>query len=97
MIARCAAIELSQYNIRVNSIHPGKVDTPMSGSAAVAAIGSANASEPPPLGRIAESADVAALIAFLARDDAAYMTGGQYVIDGGRQAGYKYSKTVTPV
>jgi 3alpha(or 20beta)-hydroxysteroid dehydrogenase len=97
MIARCAAIELSQYNIRVNSIHPGKVATPMSGSAAVAAIGSANASDPPPLGRIAESADVAALIAFLARDDAAYITGGQYVIDGGRQAGYKYSKTVAPV
>jgi 3alpha(or 20beta)-hydroxysteroid dehydrogenase len=97
MIARCAAIELGQYNIRVNSIHPGKVATPMSGSAAVAAIGSANASEPPPLGRIAESADVAALIAFLARDDAAYITGGQYVIDGGRQAGYKYSKTATPV
>jgi 3alpha(or 20beta)-hydroxysteroid dehydrogenase len=96
MIARCAAIELSQYNIRVNSIHPGKVDTPMSGSAAVAAIGSASASEPPPLGRIAESADVAALIAFLARDDAAYITGGQYVIDGGRQAGHKYSKTATP-
>ena len=69
----------------------------MSSSAAVVAIGSANASEPPPLGRIAESADVAALIAFLARDDAAYITGGQYVIDGGRQAGYKYSKTASTV
>ena len=97
MIARCAAIELGQYNIRVNSIHPGKVETSMSGSAAVAAIGLANASDPPPLGRIGQAADVAALIAFLARDDAAYITGGQYVIDGGRQAGYKYSKTVTPV
>jgi 3alpha(or 20beta)-hydroxysteroid dehydrogenase len=69
----------------------------MSGSAAVAAIGLANASDPPPLGRIGQAADVAALIAFLARDDAAYITGGQYVIDGGRQAGYKYSKTVTQV
>src|SRR5260370_34725509 len=56
MIARCAAIELSQYNIRVNSIHPGKVATPMSSRAAIAAIGSANASRPPPHARIAESA-----------------------------------------
>jgi 3alpha(or 20beta)-hydroxysteroid dehydrogenase len=93
MIARCAAIELGQYNIRVNSVHPGKVDTPMSQSDAVAATGAAGASEPPPLGRIAEPADVAAFIAFLASDDAAYITGGQHLIDGGRQAGHKYSRT----
>jgi 3alpha(or 20beta)-hydroxysteroid dehydrogenase len=93
MIARCAAIELGQYNIRVNSIHPGRVDTPMSNSDAVVAVGSADVSDLPPLGRIAESEDVAALIAFLARDDAAYITGDQHFIDGGRHAGYKYSKT----
>lgn len=93
MIARCAAIELAQYNIRVNSIHPGRVDTPMSNSDAVVAVASADVSEPPPLGRIAEPEDVAALIAFLTRDDAAYITGDQHFIDGGRHAGYKYSKT----
>src|SRR5207253_4968350 len=38
MIARCAAIELAQYNSRVNSIHPGRVNTPMSSSEAVAAV-----------------------------------------------------------
>jgi 3alpha(or 20beta)-hydroxysteroid dehydrogenase len=93
MIARCAAIELSQYNIRVNSIHPSKVDTPMSNSDAVTAVGSDSTTDLPPLGRIAETEDVAALVAFLARDDAAFITGGQHVIDGGRQAGYKYSTT----
>jgi 3alpha(or 20beta)-hydroxysteroid dehydrogenase len=94
MIARCAAIEFAQYNIRVNSIHPSKVDTAMSNSDAVAsAVGSSGTSDLPPLGRIAESADVAALVAFLASDDAAFITGGQHVVDGGRQAGYKYSKT----
>jgi len=91
MIARCAAIELSQYNIRVNSVHPSRVNTPMSRSDAVAATGSAGASDLPPLGRVAEPDDVAAFIAFLASDGAAYLTGGQHLIDGGRQAGYKYS------
>src|SRR5260370_31120154 len=81
MIARCAAIELGQYNIRVNSIHPGKVDNPMSGSAAVAPIGSANASEPPPLGRIPGSADIPALIALLPTGDPAYIIGAPYVSD----------------
>jgi 3alpha(or 20beta)-hydroxysteroid dehydrogenase len=92
MIARCAAIELAQYNIRVNSVHPSKVDTPMSSSDAVAAaVGSAGSPDLPPLGRIAEAPDVAAVIAFLAQDEASFITGVQHVIDGGRQAGYKYS------
>jgi 3alpha(or 20beta)-hydroxysteroid dehydrogenase len=93
MIARCAAIELAQYNIRVNSVHPSKVDTPMSNSNAVASVvGSSSSPDLPPLGRIADAEDVAALIAFLASDDADFITGVQHVIDGGRQAGYKYSQ-----
>jgi len=93
MIARCAAIELAQYNIRVNSVHPSKVDTPMSSSNPVASVADSSGSRDlPPLGRIAEAADVAALIAFLVSDDAGFVTGVQHVIDGGRQAGYKYSE-----
>jgi 3alpha(or 20beta)-hydroxysteroid dehydrogenase len=65
----------------------------MSNSTAVASVvGSASPPDLPPLGHIAEAADVAALIAFLVSDDAAFITGVQHVVDGGRQAGYKYSQ-----
>jgi 3alpha(or 20beta)-hydroxysteroid dehydrogenase len=65
----------------------------MSNSNAVSlVVGSSSSPDLPPLGRIAEAEDVAALIAFLVSDDAAFITGVQHVVDGGRQAGYKYSK-----
>ena len=68
MIARCAAIELGEFNIRVNSVHPSRVDTPMSNSATVMSLAPASATDLPPLGRLAEPEEVAALIAFLASD-----------------------------
>jgi len=94
MISRCGAIEFGDDGIRVNSVHPGRIETAMSdaGASGLPAVGSYDG---PPLGRVGEVAEVAALVSFLASDDSSYITGGQHVIDGGRQAGQRYPRRAT--
>jgi 3-oxoacyl-[acyl-carrier protein] reductase len=82
------AIELGPYNINVNAVAPGFIDTPM--TAAVAArLGKdvesyrREVAEMTPLRRVGEPRDVAAAIAFLASDDAAYISGQTIYINGG--------------
>ena len=82
-LTKVAALELGPHKIRVNSIHPGGVDTPMlSGSESAKRI----KYEPKnlPLGRIAQPEEVARLALFLAGDDSSYCTGSEFVIDGGQ-------------
>lgn len=86
-MTKVAALELGSLGIRVNSIHPGGVDTPMLRPDGV----ERDLSElfaRVPLGRIGTSEDVAALATFLASDDSAYCTGAEFVIDGGLTAGF---------
>jgi 3alpha(or 20beta)-hydroxysteroid dehydrogenase len=82
-LTKVAAIELGPHRIRVNSIHPGGVDTPMlrqSESAKRINYEPKNL----PLGRIAQPEEVARLALFLACDDSSYCTGSEFVIDGGQ-------------
>jgi 3alpha(or 20beta)-hydroxysteroid dehydrogenase len=88
-IARCAALEFSDDNIRVNSVHPGGVLTAMSQSEAISEIDPDELYQALPLRRIGRVEEVAALIAYLASDDASYTTGGQHIVDGGLLAGTK--------
>jgi 3alpha(or 20beta)-hydroxysteroid dehydrogenase len=94
ILTRCAALELGDDQIRVNSVHPGRIETPMS-QAASADLPSVGSYQGPPLGRLGQVDEVAALIAFLLSDESAYMTGTQQVIDGGRLAGLRYPRTGT--
>lgn len=71
--------------IRVNSVHPGFVETPLllesSDEAAIAFYTTST-----PVGRMAQPAEIAAVIAFLTSDDASYVTGAEFVVDGGYTA-----------
>jgi len=81
-MSRSAARELAPHQVRVNSIHPGIIDTPMLRQYDDIGLPSA-LEEQVPLGRQASADDVARLALFLASDESAYCTGSEFVIDGG--------------
>lgn len=84
-LTRSMALELAP-KVRVNAVAPGYVLTPMQRAEYSAEMLEA-VNQKIPLGRHAKPEEVAALFAFLASDDAAYLTGNVYVIDGGETAG----------
>lgn len=89
MLMRDLAVELGPLGITVNNVAPGAIATPINQSllqnktelkALLANI---------PLGRLGTPEDVAGLVAFLASDDASYITGSTFVIDGGLMRSYR--------
>lgn len=84
---RTAATELAARNIRVNAVNPGPVSTPIFGKTGMPEDqlnGFAQAmQERIPLKRFGQPEEIAKLVSFLASDDAAFITGGEYNIDGG--------------
>jgi 3alpha(or 20beta)-hydroxysteroid dehydrogenase len=88
-LTKYAAMELGHHGIRVNSIHPGAVATPMTlpdlSPAAVAERNSLLAHLPIP--RWAQPEEIARLALFLASEESSFSTGSEFVADGGRSAG----------
>lgn len=80
--SRAAAIELAPLNIRVNSIHPGLVRTPMIGVVDV----TKEVTPLIPLKRIGEPWEISMMAVFLASDESGFSTGAQFVADGGYTA-----------
>ena len=89
MLMRDLAVELGGMGITVNNVAPGAIATP---------INKALLEDKPkldallkniPLGRLGTPEDVAGLVAFLASDDASYITGSTFVVDGGLMRNYR--------
>ena len=87
-LVKSAAYDLGQYGIRVNAVAPGMIRTranfitedPVAGPEYLKGV---------PLGRFAEPAEMAAVVAFLASDDASYVSGELLVADGGTTIGVR--------
>lgn len=81
-MTKAAAKELAKYDIRVNSVHPGVINTPMVQESDAfeqiqAMVGMI------PLQRMAEPQEISQLVLFLASDDSSYSTGSEFIADGG--------------
>jgi NAD(P)-dependent dehydrogenase (short-subunit alcohol dehydrogenase family) len=85
ILTKDLAAELGSMNIRVNSIHPTYVRTAMAdyGAAVAGKTLEQLGRDMSVLGRLAEPEDVANVILFLAADESRYLTGGEFVVDGG--------------
>jgi 3alpha(or 20beta)-hydroxysteroid dehydrogenase len=83
-VTKTAAVELGPRGIRVNSVHPGPIETAMlpTPPGEVAARFSSL-----PLGRVGQAAEVAEVVAFLASEAASYLSGAELTVDGGSLAG----------
>ena len=85
-MTKVAALELGRYNIRVNSVHPGPIDTPMIRDPQLATRPPDDVSFAAPIPRVGDADEVAKMMLFIAAD-ATYSTGAEFVIDGGLTAG----------
>jgi NAD(P)-dependent dehydrogenase (short-subunit alcohol dehydrogenase family) len=81
LLTKVMALELAEHGITVNAVAPGEVATPMTGQAD--ADPEEQARPGIPMGRPAHAREVAAVIRFLASEDASYVSGASYVVDGG--------------
>lgn len=84
-LTKAAAVEYAQQGIRVNSVHPGFIETPLLTKAGITpgTDGYAFIASKHAMNRLGTADEVANLVVWLASDEASFVTGGQYTVDGG--------------
>ncbi|KQQ93807.1 3-alpha-hydroxysteroid dehydrogenase [Leifsonia sp. Leaf325] len=82
-LTKNAALDLGRYNIRVNSVHPGAIRTPMTE-------GLDTSQSHVALHRVGEPIELSNLVLFLASDESSFSTGSEFVADGGETAGLSH-------
>lgn len=92
MLTKCLAQEYASKGVRINSVLPGPIDTPLLRNS-FKTEGDRKISESKiPMKRIGKPEEVANVVVFLASDEANYVTGGMYSVDGGESTSSVYSK-----
>ena len=81
-LTKAAALELAHDKIRVNAVLPGPVQTPMTAPHDLSAVLSVQ-----PISRAAQPEEISRMVTFLAHRDSGYITGGEYLVDGGSTLG----------
>jgi 3alpha(or 20beta)-hydroxysteroid dehydrogenase len=89
-ITKVAALEFGHKGVRVNSVHPGGVDTPMGNPQGVGLEELNKLYTNVPLQRVGQPSEVANASLFLASDEASYINGAELTVDGGWTAGHYY-------
>ncbi|MGC2468062.1 MAG: glucose 1-dehydrogenase [Candidatus Acidiferrum sp.] len=89
MLARDLSIELAPFNITINNIAPGAIETPINKKLLNDPVKLKSLLENIPLRRLGKPADVAAVASFLASDESSYVTGTTFVVDGGLTWNYQ--------
>lgn len=86
-LTKTAAIDFARAGIRVNSVHPGGVDTPMTQAPDGTSTDDAPFNQTLPIKRHARPDEIANMVLFLASDESSYCTGSEFVVDGGGLCG----------
>jgi len=92
MLTKCLAQQYATDGVRVNCVLPGPIDTPLLQRSFPDEASAIRCAERIPLRRIGSPEDIASMVAFLVSDEAAYITGGAFPVDGGVSSSSLYSK-----
>ena len=92
MLTKCMAQQYASEGVRVNAVLPGPIDTPLLHASFDTPEAIEESAQKNPMKRIGKPEEVANVVAFLASDQASYVTGALYTVDGGESFSSVYSK-----